>query len=209
MIIQLFTFFLLLAVSVVNGANTGNLLTVPLVTKLLSADQVLEAIGLVPKSVHTPNTNAVVKVVATVQCGDNQEFKDVLIDTGSAVLWVGGENPYVPGPHSVNLNTTFGVGYGAGGVSGNGFRDTVTIGEAKAKGAFIGAATSTNGFTLVKPIDGILGLGPSGSNDGDFLGLNATPTFVENSSPKWGYFKTCIRYIHRSSWCKWRGGRYR
>ncbi|GJJ14468.1 hypothetical protein Clacol_008732 [Clathrus columnatus] len=141
--------------------------------------QILEAVGLVPKTVRTSNTNAVVKVVATVQCGDNQEFQDVLIDTGSAILWVGGEKPYVPGPHSVNLNTSFSVGYGAGGVSGPAFRDTVTIGEAKAKGAFIGAANSTNGFTLVKPIDGILGLGPSGSNQGDIFGLNATPTFIE------------------------------
>lgn len=53
------------------------------------------------------------------------------------------------------LNTSFGVGYGAGGVSGVAYRDTITIGEAKATGAYIGAANSTNGFTLVKPIDGI------------------------------------------------------
>jgi len=44
---------------------------------------------------------------------------------------------------------------------------------------FIGATNQTNGFKLVEPIDGILGLGPAGSNYGDISGFNATPTFVE------------------------------
>ncbi|KAF8579061.1 acid protease [Ramaria rubella] len=104
--------------------------------------------------------NDIVKVVVPdrflnkVQCGKNQIFNDV-------------------------INATFGVGYGTGSVSGNAFRDNVTIGEARAYAQIIGAANSTSGFNLVKPIDGILGLGPSGSNAGDVTGLNATPTFVE------------------------------
>lgn len=36
----------------------------------------------------------------TVQCGHNQTF-DVLVDTGSGILWVGAENPYVPGLKTV------------------------------------------------------------------------------------------------------------
>jgi Eukaryotic aspartyl protease len=68
-----------------------------------------------------------------------------------------------------------------------------------ARAQIIGASNSTQGFTLVRPIDGIrmspvgaspefdstyqynclVGLGPSGSNAGDVSGLNATPTFVE------------------------------
>lgn len=36
----------------------------------------------------------------TVKCGNDQTFDDVLVDTGSAILWVGGENPYVQGPNT-------------------------------------------------------------------------------------------------------------
>ena len=36
----------------------------------------------------------------TVKCGNGQTFDDVLVDTGSAILWVGGENPYVQGPNT-------------------------------------------------------------------------------------------------------------
>lgn len=54
-----------------------------------------------------------------------------------------------------SLNTTFGVGYGIGGVEGTAFRDTVVIGEATGAYQFIGSANTTNGFKLVRPIDGI------------------------------------------------------
>lgn len=87
--------------------------------------------------------------------------------------------------------------YAVGSVSGPAFRDTVTIGDARANAQIIGAANVTQGFSVVKPIDGIrealsfltsvfsplmprtVGLGPSGGNTGDVSGLNATPTFVE------------------------------
>jgi Eukaryotic aspartyl protease len=55
----------------------------------------------------------------------------------------------------LSLNSTFGVGYGIGGVSGTAFRDTVVIGEASGRAQIIGAANMTNGFNLVRPIDGI------------------------------------------------------
>ncbi|KAF8502418.1 acid protease [Hysterangium stoloniferum] len=128
-----------------------------------------------------PVHNAFVKVVASVNCGNDQVFDNVLVDTGSAVLWVGGEEAYVPGPHTEYINETFSVGYGAGGVNGTAFLDTVTIGEAKARNAVIGSAAFLSGFSLVQPIDGILGLGPSGSNAGQ-VGSNgsSTPTFVES-----------------------------
>ena len=38
--------------------------------------------------------------IIPVRAGADQEFSDVLIDTGSAILWVGGEKPYTPGPFS-------------------------------------------------------------------------------------------------------------
>ncbi|EIM84930.1 acid protease [Stereum hirsutum FP-91666 SS1] len=129
-----------------------------------------------------PTDNAVLKVVTTVQAGNNQTFSQVLVDTGSAILWVGGEDPYEVGPNTVSINKTFSVGYGAGGVNGTAYNDTVTIGDATVTSQIIGAAGYLTGFTLVSPIDGILGLGPPGSNAGEVLGFNgsSTPTFVEN-----------------------------
>lgn len=35
---------------------------------------------------------------AIVKTGNGQTFDNVLLDTGSPLLWVGGEAPYVPGP---------------------------------------------------------------------------------------------------------------
>ncbi|KZT01388.1 acid protease [Laetiporus sulphureus 93-53] len=127
-----------------------------------------------------PLANAALKVVATVQAGDNQTFSEVLIDTGSAILWVGGESAYVPGAYTQVTNQTFSVGYGAGGVSGTAYIDRVTIGSATVDSQIIGAANWSYGFTLEKPIDGILGLGPSGSNAGEVSGYTSTPTFVES-----------------------------
>jgi len=115
----------------------------------------------------------------TVKCGNDQTFDDVLVDTGSAVLWVGGENPYVQGPNTKVIDSTFGVGYGIGSAQGIAYRDTVIIGDATGIDQFIGAANKTTGFNLVTPLDGILGLGPSNSNDGDISGFDSTPTFVE------------------------------
>lgn len=53
------------------------------------------------------------------------------------------------------LGTDFSIGYGTGGASGVAYTDTVTIGDATVKSQIIGAANSTTGFNLVKPIDGI------------------------------------------------------
>lgn len=36
----------------------------------------------------------------TVKCGKDQTFDNVLVDTGSAILWVGGEEPYVQGSNT-------------------------------------------------------------------------------------------------------------
>ena len=54
-----------------------------------------------------------------------------------------------------SINSTFGVGYGIGGVQGIAYRDKVIIADATAIDQFIGAANKTTGFDLVKPFDGI------------------------------------------------------
>jgi len=158
-----------------------NVLKVPITSKLIF-NNVLSLIGtqLVTKSnAPTSTRNAILKVVTSVKCGRDQTFDNVLVDTGSAILWVGGEDPYVQGSNTEVINSAFGVGYGIGSVQGIAYRDTVTIGDATGSNQFIGAANKTSGFNLVKPIDGILGLGPSTSNDRDISGFDSTPTFVE------------------------------
>ena len=35
-----------------------------------------------------------------VEAGDNQTFNEVLVDTGSAILWVGAQTAYEPGPNT-------------------------------------------------------------------------------------------------------------
>ncbi|KAH9919957.1 acid protease [Amylocystis lapponica] len=130
---------------------------------------------------NAPLNNAALKVVAPVQAGNNQTWQNVLVDTGSAILWVGGNTEkYVPGPNTHVMGQTFSVGYGVGGVNGTAYTDSVTIGEVTAAAQIIGAAGYMSGFALEKPIDGILGLGPSGSNTHQVSGYNSTPTFVES-----------------------------
>jgi Eukaryotic aspartyl protease len=63
-----------------------------------------------------------------------------------------------------SINSSFGVGYGIGGVRGVAYRDTVVIGDATGHGQFIGAANETDGFALVEPIDGIRTSPPFFSN---------------------------------------------
>ncbi|KAF8811198.1 acid protease [Phlegmacium glaucopus] len=174
----------------------AKLLKVPISSKLLPVNALTHQLRTRVTTSNAPSTrNTVLKVVTSVQCGQKQTFNDVLVDTGSAILWFGGESPYVPGSNTVVINSDFSVGYGAGGVQGTAFRDTVIIGEATGVGQIIGAANKTTGFNLVRPIDGILGLGPSGSNSGDVTGFDSTPTFVETlvaqnqiSKPMFGIF---------------------
>lgn len=135
--------------------------------------------SLLQRGILAPTDNQVLKVVASICAGNGQVFKQVLVDTGSGILWVGGEEPYQVGPNTKDINETFSIGYGIGGAQGKAYIDTVTIGEATAHSQIIGAASNTTGLALVKPIDGILGLGTSGSNLGQISGLNTTPTFVE------------------------------
>lgn len=179
---------LLLLLNVALTANAANVIKVPLKSQLL-LPKLTKPLGLkfftngISNLSSDPNAQLrtdAVKVVATVRAGAGQEFNDVLVDTGSAILWVGGQEAYRPGPFSEDLKTNFSVGYGIGGVSGHAWKDKVTIGEATVQSQIIGAANFTTGFALVEPIDGILGLGPTGSNGGEVDGFDTTPTFVDS-----------------------------
>lgn len=112
-----------------------------------------------------------------VQCGSNQVFNNVLVDTGSAILWVGGaDQPYTPGPNTkaaayvlhssthlnfgwtlklYSVNLTFCEGCKNRSIEGRIFLDTVVIGNATASNQFIGSVNTTTGLNLSPPIDGV------------------------------------------------------
>ncbi|CCM01034.1 uncharacterized protein FIBRA_03082 [Fibroporia radiculosa] len=127
-----------------------------------------------------PTINAGLKAVVSVEAGDFQTFSNVEIDTGSALFWVGAGQKYIPGPHAYSLNQTFSEGYGDGYANGTVYADRVTIGNATVDSQIIGAAQYIEGFQLSMPFDGLLGLGPNGSNTNQISGYDTTPTFVQS-----------------------------
>ncbi|EJU04182.1 acid protease [Dacryopinax primogenitus] len=125
--------------------------------------------------------NQQVQVVTAVQTGNGQTFPGMLVDTGSAFLWMNaGQTKYAPGPHSHSTNYTFAVGYGAGSATGVVYQDQVTIGSATVSEQYIGAATNVTAFHELVNFDGILGLGRDIGNNGSIQGLQVTPTFVDS-----------------------------
>jgi len=164
------------ALTAPSGASAANLISVPFTSTISEGLTSLLAPFALSGNGGGSARNVGLKVVTTVKAGDGQSFTDVLIDTGSAITWVEG---YKPGPHTKPFNTTFSIAYGEGYANGTEYTDKVSVGGATASAALIGAAKYTDGFQLVQPINGILGLGPTGSNLDEVAGYNTTPTFVE------------------------------
>ncbi|KZO98831.1 acid protease [Calocera viscosa TUFC12733] len=125
--------------------------------------------------------NQQVQVVTAIETGDGQTFPNMLVDTGSAFLWVdAGQTKYSPGPHSHRTNYTFDVGYGDGSASGDVYVDQVVIGSATVAHQYVGAATNVSTFSSLVNFDGILGLGRNIGNNGSIPGKQVTPTFVDS-----------------------------
>ncbi|GBE84089.1 aspartic peptidase domain-containing protein [Sparassis latifolia] len=156
---------MLLLISVVQAAT---LFKVPLTTSLIAGDPAV------------PDRNAAFMTTVSLQAGNFQTWSNVLVDTGSCLVWVGGtdQQQYIPGSHSVPMNESFGAGYGSAGASGTAYLDRVTLGEATVNRQVIGAANYSY-MSSFEPFDGILGLGVPGCNGGEVSGYSTTPTFVE------------------------------
>ncbi|RMD44838.1 hypothetical protein DV735_g409, partial [Chaetothyriales sp. CBS 134920] len=115
---------------------------------------------------------------STLKFGSNEQDMYMLIDTGSANTWIMGSsctstackthNTYGPSD-STSLNTTtetWKIAYGTGQVAGVLASDKVTFGEYDIHLTF-GLATQTSNDFNNYPFDGILGLGPTSSNQLD------------------------------------------
>lgn len=162
---------MLFLLSLVSAAYAAAISKTPMRSSVVMRDvQVLTA----------PIVNAGLKLTTTVNCGGSQAFSNVLVDTGSCLLWVGTEgNFYSPGPDSVPMNESFGAGYGSGSVKGMAYYDRVTVGDTTVNSQIIGAANSSKFSPPAAPISGIFGLGPDGCNFNEVQGNYTTPTFLQ------------------------------
>ncbi|KAH8103985.1 acid protease [Cristinia sonorae] len=160
-------------------AENAKILRATVESTLVDASTVASIEKLAGKKVSAPNKNLPLKLLASVETGKNQTFTDVLVDTGSGILWVGGQKRYKPGRFSKRLGD-FAISYAVGFASGPAYTDRVKIGDAIVKSQIIGAANHTEGNNIVLSVDGILGLAPSGANSGQIIGHESTPNFVES-----------------------------
>jgi len=127
--------------------------------------------------------------LATVQMGTPPQNFTILMDSGSADLWVGSENCISEqgacgnhvflGPESsstfTNTPKAFNVSYGEGHVTGTVIQDNVVIGGLTLSSHTFGVANqeSANFATSATPFDGLMGLAKSS------LSTQQTPTPIE------------------------------
>ncbi|KAI8447316.1 aspartic peptidase domain-containing protein, partial [Phakopsora pachyrhizi] len=113
--------------------------------------------------------------LAKLTIGENNY--DLVIDTGSALTWIGNKKKFVPSRSTRVTGTTFNCEFGAGYAEGNIVVETVTIGD-KTFRQIIGVAKSSQSLPET---DGMLGLGPTNltlviTSKKD----KAVPTIVDN-----------------------------
>src|SRR6267154_5754227 len=105
---------------------------------------------------------------------------ELIVDTGSAVTWIGAKKKYLKTRTSVNLNQRLQVPYLSSTVSGYLYSDTVTLGDGLViSQQAIGAASQVPDLS---GLDGILGLGPVRLSRGDLENAPTTtiPTVTRN-----------------------------
>lgn len=128
------------------------------------------------QGVYTVNQNTL--FLANMKIGSNNQEFNLLLDTGSYVLWVprkGSSDKYElthhydPSTSSTSKNTgeTFNIKYGSGSCTGNYYYDNVKYINNKNNNMKVGAATQTN-FNVIGG-DGICGLGYKYSDEGQSL----------------------------------------
>ncbi|EKM57274.1 uncharacterized protein PHACADRAFT_208375 [Phanerochaete carnosa HHB-10118-sp] len=129
-----------------------------------------------------PLANTAVSYTVNVSIGTPSTNYTLLVDTGSSLTWVGAGKPYNRTSSSQATNDSLELVYGSGIFTGQGFLDTITLGNLTVLQQFIGVTNLSNSG-LPTGLDGILGLGPTDLNEGISLtNFSATfPTVTDNA----------------------------
>ncbi|KAG7088152.1 hypothetical protein E1B28_012173 [Marasmius oreades] len=105
---------------------------------------------------------------------------NLLIDTGSANIWVGVHKGYTPTSTSQTQGNEVQVTYGSGSFVGTEYTDTIALSPNMIiKNQSIGVATSTEGFEDPN-VHGVLGLGPVLLTLGTVKNMTYVPTITDN-----------------------------
>lgn len=111
----------------------------------------------------------------------------MIVDTGSASVWVGNNKTYVPTSSSVALNESFYRSYGVGDVYGDEYSDTITLSSTLVvTNQYIGVSNKTGDFEIVG-VDGILGLAQVSSTK------DSLPEHPDQIVPT----LTCVGYVSK------------
>ncbi|KAL4064143.1 aspartic peptidase domain-containing protein [Scleroderma yunnanense] len=124
-------------------------------------------------------TNSGLAYTMSVGVGQPPTNYTLLVDTGSAITWIGAKKPYNPTDTSEDTGGSVRCGYGSGWMKGDLYTDTVTLSpDLVIKTQSIGIARSTSG---IRDVDGILGVGPVDLSKGKVKpGGGALPTVTDN-----------------------------
>ncbi|KAL4073369.1 aspartic peptidase domain-containing protein [Scleroderma yunnanense] len=119
-------------------------------------------------------------IVYTMSVGVGQPPTEytLLVDTGSAITWVGAKKKYNPTSTSHDTGDSVDASYGFGSMSGKLYIDTVTLSPGLVvKKQSIGVARTAQG---IRDVDGIIGLGPVDLTRGTVTGGREVPTVTDN-----------------------------
>ncbi|KAG2367080.1 family A1 protease [Suillus spraguei] len=137
------------------------------VTDLLRHDKALVA-ALTEYSTHdrrasVPLINFQSGYTVSVGIGNPRTVYHLIVDSASAVTWVGARTPYMSRT-GFNTGVPVGIHYGYGYFEGTFFRDSMTFGtnQLSINHMQFGVASTSEGFNF----DGVLGIGPTGLTRG-------------------------------------------
>ncbi|KAL4073375.1 aspartic peptidase domain-containing protein [Scleroderma yunnanense] len=133
-------------------------------------------------SLHSVDvTNSGLAYTMSVGVGQPPTDYTLLVDTGSAITWIGAnlKKPYSPTDTSEDTSDSVQCSYGSGWMKGDLYTDTVTLSpDLVIKKQSIGIARSTKG---IRDVDGILGVGPADLSKGKVKpGGRKLPTVTDN-----------------------------
>lgn len=126
-----------------------------------------------------PNNPLVAYVVAGI--GTPPTNYTLLVDTASPLTWIGANKRYVPSNSSKEAGQEVVIGDLISGIhgTGEGFFDTITLGDLTVKAQFIGVSLTE--FDFNGGLDGVLGIGPIDLSSDSGFSSSGHPTVTNNA----------------------------